>query len=131
MSKTIKKYIAIITLAGILLTPACSHKDNNNNTDTSGEDITATASPSGEPSGEAGGNTTPGSITTDGTGQPQKPPETGEAIKVITNDQELEEYFNSISDEELEELFKIIEGIDISSDINPDADPGFDEVIIP
>ncbi len=131
MSKTIKKYIAIITLAGILLTPACSNKDKNIDLDASGNDVTATSSPSDLPGGEGNGNTTQGGIATDGTEGTQKPQETEESIKVITNDEELEEYFNSITDEEIEELFKIIEGIDISSDINPDADPGFGDIVIP
>lgn len=52
-------------------------------------------------------------------------------IQVISSDEELEQYINSISDEEIDELIEIIEGIDISTDIGVDNDPGFQDIIIP
>lgn len=39
--------------------------------------------------------------------------------------------FNSISEEEINELLRLIENIDISDEINPEADPGFDQIEIP
>ena len=118
MSRTIKKLLIILTLAGILLTPACSNLDDELGSDSLKEGVTATSQPSNE-QGDEVDNTT------------DKPKETEETIHVITNDKELEEYFNSISDEEIENLLKIIEDIDIASDIDPEADPGFDDVVIP
>ena len=124
MSKAIKLNLALLALAGILLTPACSDNDKNTDLNIPKEVITATSSPSAQPNGGTG-QTTQGGITTN------DPQQTDESIQVITNDEELEEYFNSISDEEIEELFKAIEGIDISEDIDPEADPGFDDIVIP
>ena len=119
MSKNIKKLIAVLALAGILLTPACSNTDEINSSK-NGE-IT-TSSPSSQ-EGIAGTGTT-GDAT-------DKPKETEGTVHVITNNQELEEYFNSISDEEIENLLDIIEDIDISDDVDIEANPGFDQVDIP
>jgi hypothetical protein len=111
------------------MTPACSSIDKDNGMNSSKNGITA--SPNSEvkqgevKDGTSEGNKSKGDTNTD------NPNTTEQAIQVITSDEELEEYFNSISDEEIEELFRIIEGIDISEDIDPDADPGFDEIIIP
>lgn len=126
MSNTITKFIVIFALAGILMTPACSPIDKDKDLKQN-EIIT---SPDSEiQQGED--DVVPNDDENQSGTSIAKPEETEESIQVITTDEELDEYFNSISDEEIEELFKIIEGIDISDDINPDADPGFDEIVIP
>lgn len=128
MSKAIKQIILIFTLAGILMTPACSPIDGQKDPNASEVEIITT--PGGQVQ-QGQDNSDPAGNNSQGSNQGGQPQETKEPIQVITNDEELDEYFNSISDEELEELFRIIEGIDISDDINPEADPGFDDVVIP
>lgn len=138
MSTAIKQFIIMLVLAGIVLTPACSHVKNKDS-ETVNIRISATPSPSG--SKESGYDKTtemPKTSASPGSSVNLKPDSNSntegkkdEGIKVITSEEELEEYFNSISDEEIEELFNAIENIDITGEIKPETDPGFDEVIIP
>lgn len=129
MSGNLKKLIAVLIMAGILLTPACYNIDE---ADSLGNQPTSPAETS-QTSGNdnATSNPAPGSETDGETIIIDQPKETEGTVDVITNEQELEEYFNSITDEEIEELLRIIEDIDVTDDINPDADPGFDQVKIP
>ena len=125
MSKTIRVGIMMILLAGLLLTPACSHNSDEAHT---GANVS-----SGTPSPAGASVIAPPQTSEEGipTGDSPTTPEPQEEIQVISTEEELEEYFNSITEEEIEELFKIIEDIDISEDINPEADHGFDEIQIP
>jgi hypothetical protein len=123
MSRGIKKFIAILMMAGILLTPACYNTDDASSPK-GGTTTGSTVSPGASPGSTGQGSENSGSSPTASADNKGK-------VDVITNEEELEEYFNTISDQDIENLLKIIEDIDVTDDVNPDADPGFDQVEIP
>ena len=116
MSSNMKAFIAVLALAGMLFISACSDADNIDST----KSEIAASTPSAQQS----------TAGTDGS-QTEESEDSEGKVHVITNEKELEEYFNSISDEEIENLLKIIEDIDITNDVDLDTDPGFDQVEIP
>ena len=120
MSSNMKAFIAVLALAGMLFISACSDADNIDST----KSEIAASTPSAQES------TAESTAGTDG-GQAEESEDSEGKVHVITNEKELEEYFNSISDEEIENLLKIIEDIDITNDVDLDTDPGFDQVEIP
>lgn len=147
MRKLIHMCIMVIVTAGLILTPACTIVGEalgkaKTNTQTG---VSPSAGENNTPNGtqdqsESPGKTDTGTNPDSGSNDPSRPgtaptPDAtqgaDENIDIITTDEELEEYFNSITDEEIEELFKIIEDIDISPDIGVDNDPGFEDIIIP
>lgn len=134
--------LIVLILAGIILIPACSHIDDDAYPASPDGTVSGDASEEGNGSDSKGEAPDKGEVPDkENTPSPGRPgqDEPGQnddgssegSVHVITNDKELEEYFDSISDEEIEELLDIIEDIDITDDIDPDADPGFDEVEIP
>jgi|GEM_PF-4255587 hypothetical protein len=148
MRKLFIMCIMIIVTAGLILTPACTivgeaqgasktTSQPNSGSSSAGETNNPyetqdrTASPNEtdiapNPDSESKDPSISGDTPT-----PDAAQDPDEDIDIITTDEELEEYFNSITDEEIEELFKIIEDIDISPDIGVDSDIGFEDIIIP
>ena len=122
MSSNVKAFIAVLALAGMLFMPACSDTEDVNSPKNG---VTSSMPSTQSDTAGIGGNQTEESKNSENS-------ENSEGkVHVITNEKELEEYFNSISDEEIENLLKIIEDIDITNDVDLDTDPGFDQVEIP
>lgn len=132
MHKLFKKGISVIVAAGLFIIPACFPVDETQGPRTINPSSTAepaSATPESQNNNqEVSPSETPKAQSS---ATPQPSDEDPQSIEIITNDEELEAYFDSITDEEIEELFKIIEDIDISPEIGVDNDPGFEDIIIP
>ena len=125
MSSNVKAFIAVLALAGMLFMPACSDTEDVNSPKNG---VTSSMPSTQSDTAGIGGNQTEESKNSENS---ENSKNSEGKVHVITNEKELEEYFNSISDEEIENLLKIIEDIDITNDVDLDTDPGFDQVEIP
>lgn len=115
-------------MAGIIFTPACSNIDDKLDNE---EEIINSPTPSADnENNETEESSAAPSVNTNISENNGNRKNDNNSVKVITNEKKLDG-FNSISEEEINELLRLIENIDISDEINPEADPGFDQIEIP
>jgi len=132
----IKSIIMVCVMAGIIFTPACSNldgkPDNKDNKYNGTEVPIETEVPSVEPSENTGISENNDNQKNDKNNDNIKNNNNNnnDTVKGITSEKALDE-LNSLSEEEIDKLLKEIEDIDISDEINPDEDPGFDQIEIP